>query len=136
MLTIIPSWGSIIFGLLFPRGRDVAPSPDHQSFPRACCQRAAADGASVPRLRMLGKQRKSDFGHISDQSRFGFYISYLSIFLLSWIRSGHGIQNTFVNCHLHQFSGFSRFMRKCMLDMLLAIGYWPLADGYWLLAVG
>ena len=46
----------------------------------------------------------SDFGPISDQSRFwGFYVIFIEFDILGWIRSGHDIQNIFVNCEFQFF---------------------------------
>ena len=66
------------------------------------------------------KNVKSYFGQISDQSRFvNVYHIFIKFGCLGWIRSGHGIQNILVKCQFRDFLYFSRFMRKCLLNVVV-----------------
>ena len=39
--------------------------------------------------------------------------------ILGWIRRGNGIQTAFVNRRFRNLFDFSRFVRKCVLDIVL-----------------
>ena len=59
-----------------------------------------ANGGAKQHLSAVAPPLIPHFGHISI---FSFYFMFVRFACLRWIRSGHGIQNTFVKCQLHRF---------------------------------